>query len=340
MATTNQFPNYPLAELHAHIGPSINPFVYWQIAHAQGFKLPNKDYDAFVNHITLSEKRKMKLDEYLTKIYHPLLDKLSSGTYALEKGVHEIMGRAYRTGITHFELRGNIMRHNKDGENDLDYIIMAMLHGMEKAFLEYPGLSGGLIFCLAREFSLEKNAIIIEKAIKYHKRGVVGLDMAGSYNDSCKLKDYEALVTKAKKAGLHVTIHAGETKHGDDMWEALEFLSPERIGHGIQAAYDKDLMKEIVKRSVVLEICPLSNLMTKAVENKEELAWILRTFVENNVKFTINTDWPETLEGGHLKKQYQMLLDEKMLSEAELEHCTNIAFESAFAKSGGLNAYL
>ncbi len=334
------FPDFPLAELHTHIGSAINPFVYWQIAHEQGEKLPKKDYHEFVEHITLSPNRKMKLNEYLKKIYHPVLDKLSSGTFALEKAMYETMGGAYRNNIKHIEIRGNIMRHNNNGEQDLDHIIMAMLRGMERAFLEYPNLSGGYIFCLAREFDIEKNAIMIEKAIKYKRRGVVAIDFAGGSNPNFHLKDYKNLIVKAKRAGLAVTTHSGEVDDSNDMWEALEYIKPQRIGHGIKAAYDKPLMKELVKQDIVLEVCPLSNLMTKAVENEEELKFILRTFIENNVKFTINTDWPEMIADAHLWRQFAFLREKGIMTEEELKRCNKIAFASAFAPKGGLNAYL
>jgi len=338
--TKTSFPNFPLAELHAHIAPSIPPFVYWQIAHAQGFKLPKKTYSEFVKHVTLTPERKMTLNEYFDAVYHPLLDKLSTGTFALEKAMYEIMGGAYRNNITHIEVRGNIMKHNNNGEQDLDYIIMAMLRGMERAFLEYPKLSGGLIFCLGREFSFEINAIMIEKAIKYKRRGVVGVDFAGPAVKTFQLEEYKELIAKAKKAGLSVTTHSGEVDEANDMWEAIEFIAPKRIGHGIKAAYDKKLMQELVKRDIVLEVCPMSNLMTKAVENKEELKFILRTFIENKVKFTINTDWPEMIAGARLNNQFAMLRDEKILTEDELYHCNQIAFASTFAPTGGLDAYL
>lgn len=334
------FPTFPLAELHAHIGTSIHPFVYWQIAHKQGFKLPKKAYQEFVEHITLSPNKKMQLDDYLRKIYHPILDKLSSGTIALEKAMYETMGGAFRNNITHIEIRGNVMKHNNKGEIDLDHIIMAMLRGMERAFLEYPQLSGGYIFCLDREFTIDQNTILIEKAIKYRKRGVVAVDFAGPATKNFKLKEYKKLIEKAKKAGLSVTTHSGEVDEANDMWEAIEFIKPKRIGHGIKAAYDKNLMKELVKYDIVLEVCPMSNLMTKAVENEEELKFILRTFVENKVKFTINTDWPEMIKDAHLWRQFAMLKEKKILTEEELKRCNQIAFESTFAPRGGLDAYL
>lgn len=338
---TNSFPNFPLAELHAHLATSISPSVYWQIAQTQGFKLPKRDYHEFIEHVMLTERKKMSLNEYFKEIYHPILDKLSSGTHAVERAVYESMSGAYRANNIHLiELRNNPMKHNQGGDVDLDHVIMASLRGMERALLEYDKLSAGIIFIMAREFAYEQNEIIVEKAIKYKNRGVVGIDFAGPATEGFHFGDYVNLVKKAKDAGLHVTAHSGEVAEANDLWEVLENVQPARIGHGIRAADDPELMRELVKRNIVLEVCPMSNLMTKAVKDISEMKKILRTFIDNGVKFTINTDWPEVIEGARLKKQYQMLLSENIMSEEELRRCNEIAFESTFVPKGGLSAYL
>jgi adenosine deaminase len=336
------FPGFPLAELHAHLGTSISPTILWQIAHEQGFKLPKKTFDAFENYITLSSKRRLKLNEYFDKIYHPLLDRLSSGSQAVEQATYHTMTGAHRMNhITLMELRNNPMKHNNKGEVDLDHLIMAMLRGMERALLECKGLSAGLILSLAREFPVAQNAVIVKKAIKYHRRGVVGIDVAGPAVESFSFKEHASLFRKAKRAGLHITVHSGEVPEACDLWEALEYAKPERIGHGIRAAYDPPLMKELVHRKIVLEVCPMSNIATKAVENLEEMRFILRTFIENKVRFCINTDWPEVIEGCRLRRQFAMLLDEGLLSEEELATCNRTAFQASFIpKPGGLDAYL
>ena len=332
----------PLAELHAHLGTSISADILWQIAHQSGFKLPHKEFADFEHRIMLSAERRVELNQYFREIYHPLLDKLSSGSHAVEQATYHTMTGAYhKQKITLMELRNNPLKHNKDGEFELDHVIMAMLRGMERALLECRGLSAGLIFIMAREFSLEKNAIIVEKAIKYRGRGVVGIDMAGPAVKAFQFKDYKPLFDRARRAGLKITVHTGEVKEACDMWEALEYARPERIGHGIRAAYDKPLMKELAKRKVVLEICPMSNIATKAVENLEEVKFILRAFIENKVRFCINTDWPEMIEGCRLRRQLEWLYQEKVLTKAEIEACNRTAFAASFiTKPGGLDAYL
>lgn len=332
----------PLAELHAHLGSSISPSVLWEIAHDLGVKLPKKEFSEFRDFILLSPEHRMPLNEYFKKVYHPILDRLSSGTHAVEQATYQTMAGAYRVnGITRMELRNNPMKHNQNSLLDMDHIIIAMLHGMERALLAYPKLSAGLIFCMAREFKVEENTIIVEKAIKYRRRGVVGIDIAGPGNPDFHFKDYEEIFDMAHDAGMKVTVHTGEQKDSNDMWEALEFARPHRIGHGILAAYDKPLMKEITKRGIVLEVCPLSNIVTKAVENYDEMKFILRTMVENKVKFCINTDWPEVIEDCRLGSQMALLLEKGMLSLDELKACNQIAFDATFIpRKSGLQAYL
>lgn len=333
------FPSFPLAELHAHLGTSINPSIYWQIAHEQGFKLPKQEYKEFIDYVMLSPTNRSSINDYFEKIYHPLLDKLSSGTHAVEKAVYEIMSGAYRNNITLLELRTNPMKHNHGGDVDLDHVIMAMLRGMERALLEYKNLSAGIIFCMAREFSYEQNEIIAEKAMKYHRRGIIGIDFAGPAHPHFHYKDYTALVDKARRKGLKVTAHSGEVEDANDMWDAVTHISPDRIGHGWLASRDKELMKDLARNNTVIEFCPMSNIMTK-FQTVDDIKEIVRAFLEHDVKFTINTDWPEVMEGAHLWRQFAWLKEEGILTEEQLKKCNKTAFESTFIPPGGINAYL
>lgn len=259
----------------------------------------------------------------------------------MEEGIYEAISGAYRSsGISLIEIRTNPMKHNHEGQEDLDHIIMAMLSGMERSLLEYPKVSAGIIFCLDRQFSYERNSIIVEKAIKYRKRGIIAIDFANYDTGVFHFKDYKMLIDKARTEGLKIVAHSGETEDTNDMWETLEFANPNRIGHGIKAAYDKRLMKELAKREIVLEICPLSNIATNAVKNIDELRFIIRTFKENKVKFCINTDWPEIIENAKLAEQFDFLSKHKILTSEELRECNNTAFASSFIPGRNLSPYL
>jgi adenosine deaminase len=97
--------------------------------------------------------------------------------------------------------------------------------------------------------------------------------------------------------------------------EVVSTLRPDRIGHGILAARDKRLMGQISEAGIVLEICPTSNLLTKALSGEEALRETLRTFVEHGVAFTIATDGPEMMRT-HLRDEFELLLQISALDES------------------------
>jgi adenosine deaminase len=227
------------------------------------------------------------------------------------------------------------MKRNLNSELDLDHIIHAALRGMDRAMLEY-GVKAGLIFCLAREFDHPLNTILVEKAIKYRNRGVVGIDLAGTEKNALELRaevvgQYEDLFEKARKAGLKCTVHTGETKGtgAEGVMAVIERLKPHRIGHGIRAAYDETAMKMLRERDVVLELCPTSNLHTKAVEGLDELRHIIKTFWDRRVKFTINTDGPYLLETD-MRREIELVERNSILTPEQVDQTLLWARQHSF----------
>jgi len=119
-----------LAELHTHLGASVDPAVMWTLAHEQGIALPVKDYWEFVDLVTVDPRGVQGLPE-LDGIYH-WTELIQSSPLAVEVSVHGAIGGAYRTqNITTLELRFNPMKRNRGGERDLDHIIMAAVRGLD-----------------------------------------------------------------------------------------------------------------------------------------------------------------------------------------------------------------
>jgi adenosine deaminase len=214
------------------------------------------------------------------------------------------------------------MKRNRGGERDLDHIILAAVRGLDRASLEYPQVRSGLILMMDRTFDARLNEIIVEKAIRWAARGIVGVDIAGPRPGGARY-DYTQLapaVETARAAGLGVTIHVGEEGETgrEEVGEVVEHLRPERIGHGILAARDPELMRLLRDAGTVLEICPTSNLLTKALAGEEALRDTIRAFVEHGVAFTIATDGPEMMRT-HLRDEFGLLRRIGALSEEELE---------------------
>src|SRR6266568_3908168 len=326
-----------LAELHTHLGASVASEILWSLAHEQGIALPVKDYWEFDRLVTIDPRGVESLDA-LDQIYH-WTELIQSSPLAVERSVHAAIGGAYRSqGITTLELRFNPMKRNRGGERDLDHIILAAIRGLDRASLEYPQVRAGLILMMDRTFTPRQNEVIVEKAIAWASRGIVGVDIAGPRPNGVRYdyRQVQSMVETAREAGLGVTIHVGE--EGGDMGreeiaEVLDVLRPDRIGHGILAAGDEDLMRELRAAEVVLEICPTSNLLTKALADEPAVRDVFRAFVDNGVRFTIATDGPEMMRT-HLRDELDLLLRIKALSQDELDEANARGHDASFVRGG------
>jgi adenosine deaminase len=323
-----------LTDLHIHVGGAVAPHILWSIAHDQGFKLPVSSYWEFKELVSARPGKVKSLDEYLA-VMHQWTERIQSSPQALERSVYEIIGKEYRSSrVDLIELRFNPMKRNEGGERDLDHIIHAALRGMDRAVLEY-GVRAGLIFCLAREFEPRLNEIIVEKAIRYRRRGVVGIDLAGPERHAIELSSdldlYRELYARARAGGLKCTVHTGETAGtgADGVRAVAEALEPHRIGHGICAARDERVMDLLRERGIVLEICPSSNLATRAVATIEELGEILQRFWRRGVRFTINTDGPYLLDT-NMRREVDLLREHLVLAHEQIEQTFRWAREATF----------
>src|SRR5919109_1277028 len=327
-----------LAELHTHLGGAVDSAAMWTLAHEQGISLPVKDYWEFDRLVTVSDPRGVPDLDSLDRIYH-LTELIQSSPLAVERSVHAAIGGAYRSQrITTLELRFNPMKRNRGGERDLDHIIMAASRGLDRASLEYPQVRAGLILMMDRTFDERQNAIFVEKAIRYVSRGVVGIDIAGPRPDGGRYpyRDLAPLVEEARAAGLGITIHVGEEgeEHGDaEISEVVEYLRPNRIGHGILAARSPELMNALREQEIVLEICPTSNLLTRALPGENAVRETFRAFVEHGVPFTIATDGPEMMRT-HLRDEFELLERIGALDEDELAEANERGHDAAFVRGG------
>jgi adenosine deaminase len=332
-----------LAELHTHLGGSVASEILWTLAHEQGIALPVKDYWEFVELVTVTDPREVPDLAALDQIYK-WTELIQSSPLAVERSVHAAIGGAYRSQrITTLELRFNPMKRNRGGERDLDHIIMAAIRGLDRASLEYPQVRAGLLLMMDRTFTERQNEIIVEKAVRYAPRGIVGIDIAGPRPDAdgpYPYRELRPLVQQARDAGLGVTIHVGEEggEYGiAEIREVVSTLRPDRIGHGILAAQDEKLMAQIGEAEIVLEICPTSNLLTKALPDEDAVRDTFRAFIEHGVPFTIATDGPEMMRT-HLRDEFELLLKIGAVDEEQLGEANRRGHEASFVRGGAVRA--
>ncbi|SDR76171.1 adenosine deaminase [Nocardioides scoriae] len=132
----------------------------------------------------------------------------------------------------------------------------------------------------------------------------------------------------ARAAGLHSLPHAGETTGPQTIWDALELLGAERIGHGTSAAQDPALLAHLAEARVPLEVCPSSNVATRAVASLEEHP--IRAFRDAGVLVTVNSDDPPMF-GTTLNREYAIAADLLDLDERGLADLSLTALDASYA---------
>jgi aminodeoxyfutalosine deaminase len=132
----------------------------------------------------------------------------------------------------------------------------------------------------------------------------------------------------ARAAGLHSVPHAGETTGPETVWESLRLLGAERIGHGTSSHQDPDLLTYLAEHGIPLEVCPSSNVATRAVPTLAEHP--LRAFVDAGVTVTINSDDPPMF-GTTLNEEYAVAADLLGLDERGVAELARAAVRASFA---------
>lgn len=316
-----------LVELHVHLGSSSAPHFLWEIAHKQGIKLPTKDYWEFINSITINEKK--TYNQYLD--YFHLSEMIQSSLFAVERATHHAISLMYRkSNITLIEIRFNPMLRNNQNEHDLDKIILAAIIGMKKACLDYP-VKAGIILMMDRRFDSKMNNIIAEKAIYFKNDGVVGLDLGGPLREDFKINEVAPAFRQGRKEGLKLTFHTGEVTDTDEMWEVMDKIAPERIGHGVKSIEDPKLLRRLSKEKTVLEICPTSNIKTSVFRNWQNFKTLFRKLDEANVLYTINSDGPVFLKTT-VMEEFKKLLKHDIIKRQDVVRLTEVAREASFIK--------
>src|SRR5579864_854336 len=176
-----------------------------------------------------------------------------------------------------------------------------------------------------RQFGVEPAMQVAEFAAERIDQGVVGYGIGGS-EERGPAAWFKEVFAFAKRAGLRLTAHAGESMGPESVWAALE-LGAERIGHGIASAQDPGLMRHLGERDIPLEICITSNLVTGVVKRLEEHP--VRRLYDAGVPIVLNTDDPAMFRCS-LTEEYRLAARVFGFGEAELRAIAENGFRYAF----------
>lgn len=303
----------PKAELHLHLEGSIEPATLAEISERHRDQLTMeqaeaiyryRDFTGFMLAFKAVVQRLRSPEDYETITYN-------------------LMRRLHSENVLHAEVyvSAGVCLWRKQ---DFDAIFEGLERGRGRGQRDF-GVSLLWIFDAVRHFGAEEARRVVEKAVQFQDRHVVGIGIGGDerraatelFRDSYKY---------AADHGLRLTAHAGETTGPESIWGALN-LKAERIGHGLNAWQDSELVAELVERQVPVEICLTSNLETNCCQRIEDHP--LKSYFDLGVMVTLNTDDPAMFHTS-LNREYALAQQVFGFSEEQLREIARNGFEASF----------
>ncbi len=206
-----------------------------------------------------------------------------------------------------------------------DTYLAGITAGIEAAKAE-TGIETRIIVTGERHFGPESVIAAAEYAARSDNPLITGFNMAGEERMG-RVADYARAFDIARDAGLGLTIHAGEVCGAFSVTDALDLVKPSRIGHGVRAIEDPDLVRRLVDLGTVLEVCPGSNIALKVFPDLASHP--LRKFHDAGVRVCINSDDPPFF-GTSLAQEYDWASSAFGFTDEEINGMTRTAIEAAF----------
>lgn len=301
----------PKLDLHCHLDGSLSKSC---IEELRGRTVSEKELQV--------GKECRSLAEYLEKFDLPLT--CLQDEQGLKKAGYDFIKGVSKEKLNYVEVRFAPLLSCRQGLQT-GQIIEAVLAGLEQGRKEF-GVDYGVIVCAMRHHEPEKSLAMIKTAREYLGYGVCAADLAG--NEAVyPMSQFTELFLKAKEMEMPFTIHAGECGDAKNIKDAV-LCGAKRIGHGIAMKDCPEIMELCRERRIGIEMCPISNLQTKAVADQQE--YPLRLFLEKGLLVTVNTD-NRTVSNTTVQKEFEFIKENYGMSEDDILQMTKNAIETAFA---------
>jgi len=303
----------PKAELHLHLEGAIDPATLLELRarHGKPSTLaeiePIYKYNDFTGFLmafkTITEDLQTPADYEL--ITYRLMEKLKAETFFIAE--------------VYVSVGVNLWR-----KQDFDSIFEGLERGRERGARDF-GISLLWIFDAVRQFGAEAAKPVADLAIRYRDRNVVAFGIGGDERKA-EPELFREVYAHAGDHGLRLTAHAGESAGPGSIWGALN-LRAERIGHGLTAIQDPELMEELAHRQIPMEICITSNLRTGVCRVIQDHP--VRNYFDQGLMITLNTDDP-ALFGTTLSHEFQIAQESFGFTDEHLRELARNSFEASF----------
>jgi aminodeoxyfutalosine deaminase len=303
----------PKAELHLHLEGAIDPATLLELRKQHG-------KDSTVDEVAHFYEYK-DFAGFLMAFKEITEDLQTAADYELI--TYRLMEKLKTENVLHAEVYVSV-GVNLWRKQDFASIFEGLERGRERGERDF-GVSLLWIFDAVRQFGAEKAKSVAELAVRYKDRGVVGFGIGGD-EAKAAAELFREVYSYAADHELRLTAHAGESAGPESVWGALN-IRAERIGHGLTAAHDPELVEELSRRQIPVEICMTSNLRTGVCPALAEHP--VRRYFDQGIMVTLNSDDP-AMFGTTLAGEYQLAQDAFGFTDEHLRELARNSFEASF----------
>ena len=307
--TQEELLRLPKVELHCHLDGSLS----------QEFIEKRLGRSVKKEELSVSDDC-TSLAEYLEKFDMPC--QCLKDEEGLEEAGYDVLKSMSREHVCYAEIRFAPLFSETESmscKKAMEALIKGLERGKQDFAIEY-----GVIACAMRHIGEEENWRMIRTARELLGFGVCGVDLAGA-EASYPMSQFMNLFENTRKIGMPFTIHAGECGSVDNITDAVN-VGAKRIGHGIAMRGHEDVIRELAEKKIGIEMCPISNLQTKAVPE----FYPIREFLDHGVRVTVNTD-NRTVSNTTMTKELEFIQKTYGVRDEEVLLLMRNAVDAAFA---------
>ena len=317
----------PKVDLHRHLEGSLRLQTLADIGKEHGIDLPSYDIEYLRRFATMANEvpdfhRFLEIFTFLRRFYPTQA--------AVERVAFEAVADAAADNVEYLELRFNPATLGWEKDCSLDEVTTWVCNAVARARSDL-GVLTNLILLVRRNEDLNTAFEKTDIALAHRDSGVVGIDLAGD-EVAYPAHPFAEVFQRARREGLHVTVHAGEAGGAGNVREAVELLRAHRIGHGVRVVDSADVVQLAREREVTFEVCPTSNLQTGVVDR----AWShpLADMLELGLRVTINTDDPSIFDAT-LTDEYLAAMMAMGVTLGQIKSSIVTAVEASFQPPDG-----
>jgi adenosine deaminase len=311
----------PLVELHRHLDGNVRLETILSVGLIHGLPLPATDLDGLRLFVQVTEAKSNILD-YFAKFDWLLRIMVDYDT--VRRIAYENVEDAKHEGIDYIELRFSPWFMAEKNHLDPSGVVEAVVDGVKSGSRDF-GVKTKLIGILSRTYGPE----ICKKelqALLSCKNDIIALDLAGDeihFGGELFVEHFRI----ARDAGWYSDPHAGEVCGPESIWQAIQGLGANRLGHAVHAVEDEKLMKYLAVHQIGVESNLTSNVQTSTV--RDYPSHPIRKFLEQGIRASINTDDPG-ISSHYLRYEYEVAAPAAGLSKESIRKAQLNALETAF----------